>query len=407
MTEFALLAVAAGAFAYALIARKLASGIFTGPMIFLGLGLGINQAGLVELGHAEPALHVLAELTLVIVLFADASVVNLAALRRRLVWPERMLLGGLPLAILFGIIVGMLLLPDWPFWEIALLAAILAPTDAALGQAVVTNEAVPERVREGLVVESGINDGLALPAVLMFGCLAVGGVHDNVQANWLVFALEQIGYGALSGVLIGALGAIAIGHAQAHRWTNEAFEGIAMLALAGLCYLVATEVGGNGFIAAFIGGLAFGALMKGRSRFLIEFMETEGQLLVLGTFLLLGASIVPQALSHAQPAWIALILLSLFIVRPAAIWLSLWRTDASPLTKGFMGWFGPRGLATALFALLVVGQLPGMQHSEEILLISVLAVLFSAVLHGVSAAPGARWFARKLETPTKTTGKTP
>jgi len=204
-------------------------------MIFLGLGLAIDQFGLVEFDHAEEALHVLAELTLVIVLFADASMVDLGALRRRIVWPERMLLGGLPLAILFGFGIGLIFLPGWPIWEVALLAAILAPTDAALGQAVVTNNAVPERVREGLTVESGVNDGLALPAVLMFGCLAVGGVHDNVQSNWLIFALEQIGLGLLSGALIGGVGAIAISRAMALKWTSEAFEGIAMLALAGLC----------------------------------------------------------------------------------------------------------------------------------------------------------------------------
>lgn len=406
MTEFALLAVAVAAFAYSLIARRLANGVLTGPMIFLGLGLAIDQAGLVNLGHAEAALHTLAELTLAIVLFADASMVNLNALRRRIVWPERMLLGGLPLAILFGFCTGLILLPDWPVWELALLAAILAPTDAALGQAVVTNEAVPERVREGLTVESGVNDGMALPAVLMFGCLAVGGVHDNVQSNWLLFALEQIGFGLLAGASIGAAGAIALGQAKDRRWTSEAFEGIAILALAGLCYLAAIEIGGNGFISAFVGGVAFGTLMTGRATFLFEFMETEGQLLVLGTFLLLGASIAPIALTGVEPAWIILILLSLFVVRPAAIWLSLWRTDASPLVKGFMGWFGPRGLATALFALLVVGQLPGMEKSEEILSISVLAVLISAVLHGVTAAPGARWFARKLEQSETSSGKT-
>lgn len=406
MTELALLSVALVAFAYALIARRLASGILTGPMIFLGLGLGIDQVGLVDLGHAEEALHVLAELTLVIVLFADASMVDLGTLRRRIVWPERMLLGGLPLAMLFGFVVGLVFLPGWPIWEIALLAAILAPTDAALGQAVVTNQAVPERVREGLTVESGMNDGLALPAVLMFGCLAVGGVHDNVQSNWLVFALEQIGFGLLCGALIGAVGAIAIGWAMARKWTSEAFEGIAMLALAGLCYLIADWVGGNGFIAAFVGGLAFGTLMQGRSEYLFEFMETEGQLLVLGTFLLLGASIAPHALANAEPAWLILILLSLFVVRPAAIWLSLCGTDAPPLTKAFMGWFGPRGLATALFALLVVGQLPGMEKSEEILSISVLAVLISAVLHGVTAAPGARWFAKHQNSTETTTRET-
>lgn len=398
MTEFALLAAALVIFVYALVAQRLSDGIVTGPMVFLAVGLGVDQAGLVDLGHAESVLHILAEVTLVIVLFADAAIIDLGKLRRRIAWPERMLLGGLPLAILFGIGVGALLLPDWPFWEIALLAAILAPTDAALGQAVVTNPAVPERVREALSVESGVNDGLALPAVLMFGCLAVGGVHDNVQSNWLIFAIEQIGFGAVIGGAVGAMGAVTLGIAMNRKLSTEAFEGIAVLALAGLAYLIAIKVGGNGFLAAFIGGLAFGAVMKGRCKFVFEFMETEGQLLVLGTFLLLGASVAPHALAHIDTTWVVLILLSLFVVRPAAIWLSLWRSDAPPLAKGFMGWFGPRGLATALFALLVVGQLPGMQHGEDILSISILAVLASALLHGLTAAPGARWLSHRLAT---------
>lgn len=397
MAEIALLASGLTIFVYALVARRLADGIVTAPMIFLGLGLLLDRTGLVALDDAEAALHLLAEITLVVVLFSDAAVIDTRALRRRLVWPERMLVGGLPLAVLFGTAAGALLLADWPFWEIALLAAILAPTDAALGQAVVTNEAVPARVREALSVESGVNDGLALPAVLMLGCLAVGGVHNELQSNWLVFAMQQIGLGAAAGGLVGALGAAALRQAMQRGLSTVAFEGVAVLALAGLCYLVAVAVGGNGFLAAFVGGLAFGRVMDGRCAFVFEFMESEGQLLVLGTFLLLGASVASPALAAVEPSWIALILLSLFVVRPAAIWLSLWRSGAPPLARAFIGWFGPRGLATALFALLVLDAFDGLQRGHEILAIAVLTVLTSAVLHGVTAAPGARWLGRKLD----------
>lgn len=395
MSEIALIAVALALFAYCLAARRLSGWIVTGPMLFLSLGVGLDALGLVELEEAEAVLHILAEATLVVVLFSDASTVDFNRLRRRLAWPERMLIGGLPLAILFGFLVGLVLLPDWPVWELALLAAILAPTDAALGQAVVTNEAVPERVREALTVESGVNDGLALPAVLMFACIAVDGVHGDVQSNWLVFALEQIGLGAVAGTLVGVAGGLALTAAVNNRLTADAVVGVGVLALAALSYLLASSIGGNGFLAAFVGGLAFGAVTKGRCAVAFEFMENEGQLLVLSTFLLLGASVAPAALAHAEPVWILLILLSLFFVRPAAIWMSLWSSDAPPLAKGFMGWFGPRGLATALFALLVVEALPALEKGEEILFISVLAVLLSAALHGATAAPGARWYARR------------
>lgn len=402
MTEIALLTSGLVVFAFALFARRLADGVVTGPMIFLALGLVLNQVGLVDVGHAEEALHIVAEATLVIVLFSDGSMIDARGLRRRIIWPERMLLAGLPLAMLFGFIACAMLLSGWPLWELALLAAILAPTDAALGQAVVSNPAVPERVREALTVESGLNDGLALPAVLMFGCLAVEGVHDNEVTNWLVFALEQIGLGVVIGAAVGAAGAGAMRWAEARGFSSESFGGVAVLALAGLSYLAAIAVGGNGFLAAFVGGLAFGARSKGRAAFASEFMETEGQILVLGTFLLLGATIAPTALAQVEPIWIILILVSLFVVRPAAIWLSLWRSDAAPLIKGFMGWFGPRGLATALFALVVIHDFKNLTHGDEILSIAVLAVLVSAVLHGVTAAPGARWLASRHDARTET-----
>lgn len=202
--ETALLASGLAIFAYALVARRLADGIVTGPMFFLGFGLALNGFGLARISDAEPVLHVLAEVTLVVVLFADAAIIDVRALRWRLVWPGRMLLAGLPMTILAGIGAGMLLLPDWPFWEAALLAAILAPTDAALGQAVVTNPALPEPVREALSAESGVNDGLALRAVLMFGCLAIAvlavlvsallhGVTATPGARWFARRLQVSG----------------------------------------------------------------------------------------------------------------------------------------------------------------------------------------------------------------------
>jgi len=247
MSETGLLIAAVAIFAYALIAGRLSDWIVTAPMVFLGLGWVMTEAGLFRVESAEKVLHLLAEATLVIVLFSDAATVDLVALRKRFVWPERMLLIGLPAAMALGTLAGWILLPDWPIWEVALLAAILAPTDAALGQAVVTNPAVPDRVRRALTVESGLNDGLALPAVLFFGCIAVGGVHDNIQSSWLIFAAEQIGLAALSGAAVGWLGGQAMRAASKMRLSTEAFEGVGVLALAGLSYLASTGLGGTDF----------------------------------------------------------------------------------------------------------------------------------------------------------------
>ena len=183
--------------------------------------------------------------------------------------------------------------------------------------------------------------------------------------------------------------------AKAAGSTSETYEGVGALALAGSAYLGAVLIGGNGFIAAFVAGLAFGAVVKGACKFVYEFTESEGQLLTWAAFFLLGVVLVPDAIAHLTMPMLVLILLSLFIIRPAAIWLSLLGTDARPLTKLFFGWFGPRGLATALFALLVMEQLP---HAlgESIIHLAINAVWISALLHGVTAAPGARWYAAKI-----------
>lgn len=397
MAEVVLLSIAAIVFVYALVAKRLGEGIVTPPMVFLGTGLLLSFYSGNPSESIEETLHLLAEITLVIVLFSDAAMVKARMLSHNLAVPGRMLLIGLPLCIGFGFVLNYFVLPGWPVWELALLAAILAPTDAALGQAVVTNESVPASLRQSLTVESGVNDGLALPAVLFFGCLAVDGVHDNVQTSWVIFTLKQIGIGALIGIVIGTAGGWLIRFAMARNLTNDSFEGIGVLGLAALCYLMSVALEGNGFLAAFAGGLAFGTMLQGRSNFVFEFLETEGQLLVLGTFLLLGLAISPEMIGHVNPLWLALILASLFLVRPAAIWLSLLGTKTGPVEKIFMGWFGPRGLATALFALVVLSDFERLKHGEEILLISFLTVLISATLHGVTAAPGARWIGSRAQ----------
>ncbi|MEM8877858.1 MAG: cation:proton antiporter [Pseudomonadota bacterium] len=392
MIQMALILIALTGFLYTLIAQKLGRGIITPPMVAIGLGIGL--AGLIgaEASSLERTLHLVAEITLVVVLFSDAAMIKARVLSRNAVLPLRMLIIGLPLAMAFGFIINSIFLPGWPVWELALLAAILAPTDAALGQAVVTNPNVPERLRNALTVESGVNDGLALPAVLLFGCLAVEGIHDNVQSNWIVFSAKQIGYGGLVGVAVGALGAWLMKVALARGYTNEIFQGIGVLTLAALSYLISVEIEGNGFLAAFVGGLVFGLLFEKRCNFVLEFLETEGQLLVLGTFVLLGIAVAPELSQSLSPVWIALVLLSLFVTRPLAIWISLLGSSTTPNERLFLGWFGPRGLATALFALLVLDDFDRLTHGHEILMICFLAVLVSAVLHGISAAPVAGRF---------------
>ncbi len=363
-------------------------------MVFIGLGVALSVTGLMSPENSHVILHPVAEITLVVLLFLDAAQTDLVALRKRHVWPTRMLLIGLPAAIALGAIAGLLLLPAWPFVAVATVAAVLAPTDAALGQAVVTNPNVPIRPRRALTVESGLNDGLALPLILLFSSLTAA-ESEVGGGTWLIFGAKQIILGPLVGIAVGAVGGWLLLRAKALKTTSDIYEGVGALAMAGVAYLAALQVGGNGFISAFVAGLAFGGIVKGACKFVFEFTESEGQMLAWASFLLLGAALVPEAIMHLTWPMLAFILLSLFVVRPLAIWLSLIGTDASTLTRIFFGWFGPRGLATALFALLIVDEIPD-EFGEPILHTAINAVWISALLHGITAAPLARWYGQKI-----------
>ncbi len=389
-----LLILAIFSVAFAMIAKRLAATPLTPPIAFIGFGYLLSQSALFPQVWAEESLHIVAEIALILLLFLDAAQINLKTLKERHVWPMRMLAIGLPLAIGLGALVNWFLLPSWPLVAGALVAAILAPTDAALGQAVVTNPVVPERVRRALTVESGLNDGLALPLVLLFASLSAE-VMGDTGTNWLLFGAKQLLLGPLAGAVVGTAGGSVLLWAKRNSMTAEAFEGVGAIALAGVSYLAATEIGGNGFISAFVAGLAFGHVIKGQCKFVYEFTEGEGLLLTWGASFLLGLALVPKALQHLDGTFLAIIFLSLFVVRPLAIWLSLLGTDASNITKLFFGWFGPRGLATALFALLVVHKIDH-RIAEPVLMLAVNAVWISALLHGVTANLGAKWYADKV-----------
>ena len=387
--------VCLGVVAFALVSRRLEGTVVTAPLAFVVFGWAIGPGGFgvaaIDPGHG--VIHTIAELTLILVLFSDAARIDLRLLRRDHDLPQRMLAIGLPLIILAGTGAALLLFPQFSFWEAALLAAVLAPTDAALGQAVVSDRTIPVRVRQALNVESGLNDGIALPAVLLFAALAGAGGAAVEADHWITFGLLQITLGPLVGIAVGWAGARLIDNAATAGWMTGAFEGMSVLALAILSFAVSEWVGGNGFIAAFVAGLAFGNSVRHRCEFLFEFMEAEGQLLMLITFLVFGAAMLPLALHAPDWAVVAYAALSLTAIRMVPVALSLIGTGLRPATVGFLGWFGPRGLASILFALLIVEQ-AGLVHGEEILIAAIVTVAASALLHGVTAAPLARAYGR-------------
>lgn len=389
--------VSGGLLAFALSSGRLQGTIITPPLVFIVFGYLIGQGALgianVEPGHG--AIHLIAEMTLILVLFSDAARINLTQLRHDHNLPLRMLLIGLPLTIVCGAWVALMLFPELYFWEAALLAALLAPTDAALGQSVVSARVVPVRIRQAINVESGLNDGIALPAVLFFAALASTQLEPVKEAaQWLSFALFQITLGPLAGALVGFVGARWLDSAAHHGWMKTEFQGIGILSLAVFAYAAAELIGGNGFIAAFTGGMVLGATVRHPCTFLFEFMEAEGQLLMLLTFLVFGAALLPDGLEHFTAATFAYSVLSLTVVRMLPVAISLVGTGLRLRSVLFLGWFGPRGLASILFVLLILEQAQ-LVHRTELLSITVITVGLSALLHGISAAPLARLYGQQ------------
>jgi NhaP-type Na+/H+ or K+/H+ antiporter len=379
---------------YTMLAKSLSNTVITAPMLFIVVGLILSQSGMLEVHDSEQVLYLIAEIALIILLFLDASRIDLRQLKKENVWPIRMLLIGLPLSIILGTLAGYMFFPHWPLAMIALVAAVLAPTDAARGEAVVSNKAVPENERQTLTVESGLNDGLALPIILFLASLlAMSNAPQGDNLDWLMFGASQVIMGIAVGIFMGWSSGRLFLFGESRELISHVFQGIGVLALTGTSYLMATILGGNGFIAAFVSGLAFGNIVKGQCRFIYEFAESEGQILVWAAFIIIGLGLLPDALEQLTLPVVAYILVSLFFVRPLAIYIALIGTKATPITRLFLGWFGPRGLATALFALIVSQKILG-DYGNAVLVIAINAVWMSVLLHGFTASLGAKWYGK-------------
>ena len=383
--------VAVAFLGFGLVSRKLEGSLLTGPMIFVALGFLVGPAvfDLVPVGITNTTFHSLAEITLILVLFSDAASIDLKQLGKDHNLPMRMLLFGMPLTIALGLAAALMLFPGWSIWEAAVLAAVLTPTDAALGQAVISNQKVPLRIRQAINVESGLNDGIALPFVLIFASLASASADSADAAQWIAFGAKQVILGPLAGIAVGYLGAKLVARSFEIGWLAEWAEGIIALALAFAAFALAELVHGNGFIAAFLAGLVFGNAMGHKCAFLYEFAETEGHFLVLLTFLLFGSALVPMALFDLDTSYLLYAVLSLTVLRMLPVQLSLLGTGVRPVTSVFLGWFGPRGLASVLFMLLVVEQAE-VAHRDEIFIVTITTVALSILLHGMSAGPAAK-----------------
>jgi sodium/hydrogen antiporter len=356
------------------------------PMVSLALGVAVGiSGGALDLNSAT-TFHHLAEVTLALLLFADATSLRREALQKISQRARRMLLVGLPCTILIGSVVNWLLLPGWPLLDVCLLAALLAPTDAALGQSIRSNDSIPQDFRDTVNAESGLNDGLALPFVIFFAGLAVGEADPTLGDGSL---LKLLAREILIGAAVGLGAGFAIGKLRNHAFARDLMDKemgqVAMLLLVGFIFFAAEHLGGNAFVAVFVAGLAYANTADATILPTRHFLEGDGQFLAMLSFFFIGALFVPEALTYLTWPGLVVVILSLVLVRPVGIWLSLIGTDTAANERLFYGWFGPRGLATALFAVFVAMDFDGIEKINEILTIAITAVLISAFVHGFTA----------------------
>lgn len=380
-----LLIIALAVLGYALLSERLGESPISAPMVFTTVGIiaGLGGIGWFNLDLKGEAVSILVEATLVLVLFTDAIRIDLKVLRRQAALPGRLLGIGMPLTILAGAVVAILVFPDLSFVEALLLAAVLAPTDAALGQAVVSDQRLPVRLRQALNVESGLNDGIAVPVVTIL--LVVVAADESVGASdWVGLAARQIGFGIAVGVAAGLLGGWLLDNRVLAGAVEGIYRQLATISIAVAAFALAGLLEGNGFIAAFTAGIAFGHVARDQCEGLQDFTEDEGELLSAITFVTFGAVLIGPLLDNLTWSIAVYAVLSLTAVRMIPVLLAMLGSGTLVETRLFIGWFGPRGLASILFALVVVDELD-TQAGRGIFTVAAWTVLLSVFAHGLTS----------------------
>jgi sodium/hydrogen antiporter len=380
--------VAALLIGYAAVSRRLAGSIVTPAIVFVTAGLLLGSAGLdvVGSGLSEGSVRGLAEATLALVLFADASGVDTRALRREAGVPVRLLGIGLPLTILLGALAAGWAFPGLVVGEAVALAVLLAPTDAALGQTVVADTRLPSRIRQGLNVESGLNDGICVPLLMAAVAVAVLEERPNVDGSILVDLVEELAIAVATGAVV-ALVVVAVLRAAGRAGTISGhWAQVVPLATAAVAFVATTELGGSGFIGSFVAGLVFGRLRAAERDETIELTEEIGGVLSAVTFFAFAVVLAGPALDGLDVATVVYAVASLTIIRMLPVALAMVGSRSSWRTDLFAGWFGPRGLATIVFALTVV-ESADLDGADTIVEVATIVVLLSVFAHGVTAPP--------------------
>jgi len=382
-------------FIYSMVAGRIERSVVSGPMVFViaGFLMGPSGFGWLQGNAASEDLRTLADLTLALILFNDAATANLSTLKRQIRIPSRMLLLGLPGVIALGFAFALLVFDGLSLYEAAILATMLAATDAALGKAVITNKAVPARLREGLNVESGLNDGICVPILLFFIALAVGKDHGEGSTSAIALVVQELGIGMAVGMGLALAGALLMRWCWKQGWVTEIWMQVTVVGLAIASFSIAQSLHGSGYIAAFTGGMLFGFMAKDATHKLVLAAEGTGETLALVTWMLFGAMVIGPAFKLFSWEVVVYAILSLTVIRVVPIFLSLGGIGESVSSRLFLGWFGPRGLASIVFAIIVINaEVPG---GELLALVVICTVILSLVAHGISANPLARWIGRK------------
>lgn len=383
---------------YSAISGKLDRTFLNGALVFALFGLIVGPFCLnwLQIDIDAEGVSSFAELTLALVLFTDASNSDLKVLKKSFHIPQRMLLLGLPLTILLGVGAGKLLFPTLGLLEVAILSTMLAPTDAALGKAVVSDKNVPSNIRQGLNVESGLNDGICVPILFVFLALATDKAGSGGTASLALRLLaEEIGIGiGVAGVVV-LLASALLKFCSTRKWITETWHQLPVIAIAMICYGTAQGLGGSGFIACFVGGLLFGWIARDHKESLLMAAEGTGDTLALITWVLFGGFIIGKYFTSFTLDVILYAILSLTVVRMLPVFLVLSGMKLKTNEKLFMGWFGPRGLASIVFGVIVMKEhLPG---NSIITSVVACTILLSVIAHGVSANPLVAKLAKSLK----------
>ena len=390
-------------FTYGVLSRRLERTVITAPMLFTGVGFLLFMVmkalnSLPWLPTREEGLdfflHV-AEVGLVLLLFTDASRTDCRLLNNIRALPARLLSVGMLLTIGLGTVMAMMVFGNLTIWEAGILAAILAPTDAGLGQIIVNSPRVPQRIRQALNVEAGLNDGLSVPFMLFFLTLAVRETEGG-KASLMQFMVEQLGYGILVGGGIGLLGGWLLKQSQRRGWMAESLQQLAVVSLPLLCLLVSIAVDASMFIAAFVAGLTVQSEFKTAGKHSVEFTDQWGQLINLTVFFLFGMLVARSWPKFLDVYWLYAVL-SLSVARMLPVAISLIGTRLSASSVLFMGWFGPRGLASIVLGMVYIEMEAHLPGEDTLLLATMATVFLSIFVHGLSALPGMNFYARKVE----------